>query len=270
MNTVKKTTLNRILFGIMILCLSGAVTILGIPAVRQIQKKIEDNKQIAAFNDKYGGDQYQTPDDTDTVGATDSVDSDVFANLTHIDPPVEAEGTTVLDHLWADAKAYNTKLYEDGITGTVRDYKGTQVLDFDLTDYGFEDQMFGYIDIPAINLRMCLYTYTSRETLFAGACRLSNTSIPIGGINTNAVIAGHSGYSDPMFTYIGKLEEGDRVYITNPWGTMTYVVTGKAKVLPTDMDSIGIQEGKDMITLVTCTPVHVNTHRQLVYCEREE
>lgn len=82
-------------------------------------------------------------------------------------------------------------------------------------------------------------------------------------------IAGHRGYRGiPYFRYLDDLEEGDLVYLTNFWGTMTYTVMETAVIQPDDIDAILIQNGRDMLTLLTCHPYTVGTQRLLIYCER--
>ena len=103
-----------------------------------------------------------------------------------------------------------------------------------------------------------------------GAAILSQTSMPIGGENTNCVIAGHRGYQGiPYFREIEKLQLGDHIYITNPWETLTYEVTEFKIIDPDASDQILIQDGKDMVTLLTCHPYRSHgKYRYVVYCER--
>ena len=130
---------------------------------------------------------------------------------------------------------------------------------FDLTDYGLPDQTFGVINIPKLELKMPLYLGASEENMSAGAAVLSQTSIPIGGINTNSVIAGHRGWQGyDYFKQIELLETGDEVTITNLWGKLTYKVREIKIISPDDIESILIQPGKDMIT-ATPMPRAVNT-----------
>lgn len=101
---------------------------------------------------------------------------------------------------------------------------------------------------------------------------MGQTSIPIGTTNTNSIIAGHRGWNTgSFFRHIEKMKVGDYVYITNPWETLRYKVTSIDIVLPYDTDKIKIQDGKDMITLLTCHPYlsHGNKYRYLVFCERD-
>jgi sortase A len=103
-----------------------------------------------------------------------------------------------------------------------------------------------------------------------GAAHLSQTSLPIGGNNTNCVIAGHRGWGGASyFRYITDLQPGDEVIITNLWGEMSYTVTDTQIIAPNDVEQILIQENRDMITLLTCHPyASGGEQRYLVYCER--
>lgn len=141
---------------------------------------------------------------------------------------------------------------------------------FKLSDYGLPDEMFGVIRIPAMDVEMPIYLGASEENMANGAAVLSQTSIPIGGENTNSVIAGHRGYSGyKYFMDIEALQEGDKVYIINLWGELVYEVAEIKIVYPDDVDAILIQPGKDMITLMTCHPyASGGKYRYLVYCER--
>ena len=105
-----------------------------------------------------------------------------------------------------------------------------------------------YVEMP-------IYRGASEENMANGAAGLAKTSIPIGGENTNAVIAGHRGWNGyPYFMDIEKLQKGDTVTITNLWGELTYKVTEIRIVYPDDIEAILIQEDQDMISLMTCNP----------------
>ena len=105
-----------------------------------------------------------------------------------------------------------------------------------------------------------------------GAAVLSQTSMPIGGESTNCVIAGHRGYrGSPYFRNIQRLQVGSAVYVTNPWETLEYTVTGFDIIQPSDLDAILIQPGKDMVTLLTCHPyASRGEYRYVVYCQRAD
>lgn len=165
------------------------------------------------------------------------------------------------------AIAYNHKLYSGVISPLEPEENGYY------DQLKFEDSsIMCYIRIPKIDVELPVYHGISEAELRAGAGHMPQTSLPVGGENTHAVIAAHSGMaSSPMFTDIGLLEEGDLVYIDSLDETLTYQVYGPPEeVLPGSTDSIRIQEGEDLLTLVTCWPVNVNTHRLLVHCRRAE
>jgi sortase A len=105
-----------------------------------------------------------------------------------------------------------------------------------------------------------------------GAAQMSETSLPIGGNNTNSVIAGHRGWKGAAyFLYLPDLEKGDLVTITNLWEVLTYQVVDTKVIRPNDVESIHIQPNRDMITLLTCHPPATGgRERYLVYCERIE
>ena len=122
-----------------------------------------------------------------------------------------------------------------------------------------------------MDVKLPLYIGASKENLSKGAAVLGQTSLPVGGTNTNSVIAGHRGYQGiPYFREIERLEVGDKVSITNPWETLTYRVESIAIIDPYDNDAVKIQDGKDMVTLVTCHPYRSHgKYRYIVYCVRD-
>ena len=179
------------------------------------------------------------------------------------------EDSGVLDRLQADIAAYNSALITEG--QDIKDpffYEGESL---DLREYGFEDNMFGYIEIPRLELKLGIFMGATEENMTRGAVHLDKTSVPIGGKGTNSVIAAHRGagqYGD-MFRNIQRLQEGDSVYIINPWDRLEYRVTEIFTIEPDDIDKILIQEDKDMLTLVSCHPYGSSRYRYIVYCERE-
>ena len=141
-----------------------------------------------------------------------------------------------------------------------------------LEDYGMEaDDAVGYVEIPAMDVTLPLYLGASRAHMNDGATVLGQTSMPIGGNSTNCVIAAHRGWNGTaMFRDVELLQEGDLVYLTNLWETLTYQVTGISIIWPDEVEAVAIQPGQDMVTLLTCHPYIVGTYRYLVYCQRVE
>ena len=122
-----------------------------------------------------------------------------------------------------------------------------------------------YIDIPKISVYLPVQHGTSAETLERAVGHVVGTSLPVGGSSTHAVLSAHSGMaSSRLFSDIDQLTEGDMFYIHVLGDTLAYKVDAIHTVLPTDTSLLQIEDGKDYVTLVTCTPFGVNTHRLLV------
>ncbi len=171
--------------------------------------------------------------------------------------------------LWEDISNYNSGIYRENqadLTGQ----SAYEANSFVLEDYGLPDEVFGVISIPALELEMPIYLGASPKHMADGAAVLSETSIPIGGINSNAVIAGHRGWNGASyFLHVPNLQIGDSVTITNLWDVLSYEVIRTEIIDPNDYEKILIQEGKDMITLLTChPPASGGKQRILVFCER--
>lgn len=163
-------------------------------------------------------------------------------------------------------QAYNVQIYADK-QSELADAWSYEQPPFEGLEAG---EVFGAISIPAMEVELPLYLGATTENLSCGAAVLGQTSVPIGGENTNAVIAGHRGYHGaPYFREIEKLKPGDTVTIENPWETLTYAVSEIKVIRPDDLSAVCIQEGRDMITLVTCHPYRSGgKYRYLVYCDR--
>lgn len=122
-----------------------------------------------------------------------------------------------------------------------------------------------YIDIPKISVYLPVQHGTSAETLEKSVGHVVGTSLPVGGSSTQAVLSAHSGMaSSKLFSDIDQLATGDTFYIHVLGEVLAYKVDAINTVLPTDTRLLQIEEGKDYVTLVTCTPFGVNTHRLLV------
>ena len=171
--------------------------------------------------------------------------------------------------LLEEMKAYNERIFLEEQEGLCDPWSYQQP-SFTLGDYGLEDEVFGVISIPKLDLEMPLYLGATYQHLADGAAHLSQTSLPIGGNNTNCVIAGHRGWKGASyFRYIIDLEPGDEVIITNLWGSLTYEVSEAKIIQPNDVEAIHIQEDRDMVTLLTCHPyASGGKQRYLLICER--
>lgn len=133
------------------------------------------------------------------------------------------------------------------------------------------DGIMGYIQIPKISVDLPIYHGTSEEVLEKGVGHIQNTSVPIGGNSTHSVLTGHTGLPNAeLFTRLDELVVGDIFYIHVLNDILTYKVYEIKVVLPDNIDELRITSGEDLVTLVTCTPYGVNSHRLLVKAERME
>ena len=174
------------------------------------------------------------------------------------------------DSFYRQIKAYNKRIYKDGQKDIIDIFSYTRFSSIDLSD--FKEDRCGYIKIPAMNVKLPLYVKATNENMTKGATVLGGTSLPIGGKNTNCVIAGHRGYHGaPYFREIERLKPGDKVIIKNSWDKLIYRVESMKIVYPNECDQIKIQKGKDMVTLLTCHPYKGHgRYRYLVYCIRDK
>ena len=196
-----------------------------------------------------------------TESGTDSTEATQAAQKT--EPP------TPYPELLEMLEAYNRELYEDD-QSKLSSLAATEQPGVLFSVSGQTGDVFGVLSIPRLELEMPLYLGATDKHMADGAAQLGQTSIPIGGENTNAVIAGHRGYNGaPYFRYVPELRIGDSVDITNLWGTLHYSVVETKIIQPNDIDAIKIQPGRDLITLLTCHPyASGGRQRFLVICER--
>ena len=168
-------------------------------------------------------------------------------------------------------QSYNQQIWEEKQAGLCDPWSYEQP-SFTLGDYGLEDEVFGVIPIPRLQLEMTIYLGATYKHMADGAAHLSQTSLPIGGENTNCVIAGHRGWGGASyFRYITELEAGDEVIITNLWGELRYTVTETKIIDPNDVEEILIQQDRELLTLLTCHPyASGGKYRYVVYCERNQ
>lgn len=127
------------------------------------------------------------------------------------------------------------------------------------------DGIMGYIEIPKINVHLPIYHGTGDSSLSKGVGHLLGSSLPVGGESTHSILSRHSGMaSQTMFTDLEQLGIGDVFYLYVLGDVLAYQVMEINTVLPSDTSLLGIWEGEDCCTLVTCTPYGVNTHRLLI------
>lgn len=131
--------------------------------------------------------------------------------------------------------------------------------------------VMGYIEIPVISQKLPIYHYSDDAELERGIGHIHGSSLPVGGESTNCVLTGHRGLPGNMlFTRLDEVGTGDMIYLTVLGERLAYRVTGTEVILPEDTEGIRIERGRDLITLITCTPYAVNTHRLVITAERTE
>ena len=167
------------------------------------------------------------------------------------------------------ANEYNLALFQSGGTliGEANEILSEESYNslLNMTDTG----IMANLEIPKINVSLPIYHGTSDEVLAAGVGHLSYSSFPIGGENTRAILTGHRGLpNSKLFTRLDELEEGDLFFINVFEKTLAYKVIELEVIEPDEIDKLSIQPGKDLVTLLTCTPYGINTHRLIVTGER--
>ena len=170
--------------------------------------------------------------------------------------------------LWEEAQTYNSALVEneDRFYPSTEDQTAYEKL-LDPADQG----MIGYVQVPSINVLLPIYHGTDEEILQVAIGHIEGTSLPVGGAGTHCVLSGHRGLpSSRLFTDLDQLTEGDLFILHILDETLTYEVDQIRIVEPDDVSALAIEEGKDLCTLMTCTPYGVNSHRLLVRGHRIE
>lgn len=179
---------------------------------------------------------------------------------------VEQMDQEEIDEAWARAVEYNENLAGDPVhdpfvmgSGYILPDNYEDVLNLN------GDGVMGYVEIPKIDVYLPVYHGTGEEALAQGAGHLDVTALPIGGEGNHSVISAHRGLpSAELFTRLDEMEMGDVFYIHVLDRTLAYEVDQIEVILPEELALLQPEEGKDLVTLLTCTPYAVNTHRLLV------
>lgn len=167
------------------------------------------------------------------------------------------------------AREYNSTLKGSAVPDAFSVRDGIKDEDYESLLNIDGDGMMGYIEIPSIDVEVPIYHYTTEEVLKKGAGHLFGSSLPVGGEGTHAVMSAHRGLpSAKLFTDLDLVKEGDVFYIHVLDQILAYQVDQILTVLPEETGALAIEDGKDYVTLVTCTPYAVNSHRLLVRGER--
>ena len=179
---------------------------------------------------------------------------------------ISMEDTKIEEEL-NKAREYNTTLHE--YNSATKSSTNSSILQEyeDILNIG--DGIMGSIEIPRISVNLPIYHGTSDEVLSSGAGHVLGSSLPIGGINTRSLLSAHTGLpTSKLFTSLDELVVGDLFFIRIQNETLAYKVRDIKIIDPEDVESLKIEDGKDLVSLITCTPYGLNTHRLIVTGER--
>lgn len=166
---------------------------------------------------------------------------------------------------FAKARAYNRDLRPKSVPDAFSSKAGHRSAEYERLLNVTDDGMMGYVDVPSIRVKLPVFHYTTKSVLKKGAGHLLGSSLPVGGKGTHAVISAHRGLpSAKMFTDLDQLKEGDQFYLHILNKVLAYQVDQTKVVKPTQTEALAAVKGKDYVTLLTCTPYGVNSHRLLV------
>lgn len=228
------------------------------PNFREWNTNREVNQIVKQFEKDFKTDESQSDKKSETESSDMSESSESSDGI-----------PTKFTELYQELQDYNKNLVANGQQLT--DAWSYQQAPISLDHMPSKDATIGYIDIPDMKVKLPLLLGASKDNLSKGAAVLSQTSVPIGGADTNCVIAAHRGWrGSAYFQRIENMKVGSKVYVTNPWETLVYEVTSTKVVNPDDVDVIQLQPGKDMVTLISCHPYVLGggPYRYIVYCER--
>ena len=237
----------RKLIGILI-CIVGAV-IFFYPNVREYIVRHETQKIEESFKNLH-----------EQVAAGGTIDSSL---VTPDGEPMSYE------ELYREMKEYNEILFSG--EQKLSDAFGFEDTPVDVSVLG-DDTAIGYIKIPSIDCCLPLFLGASTQHLSRGAAVMGNTSMPIGGENTNCVISAHRGYKgSAFFRNIGEIATGDLIEVANPWESLYYRAVSMEVIEPTNKEPLLIKEGEDAVTLVSCHPYMIGggPQRIVVHCVRD-
>ena len=183
---------------------------------------------------------------------------------------IQQADTRDLELIRERAQAYNEAITPGAVEGSyTQEALRAASEDYDSQLDPGGNGIMGYVEIPRIRTNLPIYHGTDAETLERGVGHLLGSSLPVGGSTTHTIITGHSGLAtQKMFTDLQQLQEGDVFYLHVLGEVLAYQVFHTEAVLPHDTSKLGIVQGEDLCTLITCYPTGVNTHRLLVQGER--
>ena len=182
---------------------------------------------------------------------------------------VNSTDNSILEEAYKKSEEYNTVLFNQ--RNPTISQGGSNILSEDsyneLLNMG--NGVMGSIEIPKISVNLPIYHGTSDEVLSVGVGHVYGSSLPVGGTNTRSILTGHRGLPNAkLFTRLDEIVEGDLFFVRVLNKTLAYRVYDIMVINPDDTDSVDLIDGKDLVSLITCTPYGLNTHRLVVTGER--
>ena len=173
------------------------------------------------------------------------------------------------EEMWKKAQMYNADLAENQVERTDPFVESKSAIKSGLIYNNLlnidKSGMMCYLEIPCINVNLPVFHGTAASTLERGIGHLEGSSLPVGGKSTHAVLTGHTGLNNAkLFTDLTEVKEGDLFFLHTLGKDLAYRVIGTEVVLPEETQDLLIRKGKDLVTLITCTPYGVNSHRLFV------
>lgn len=252
----------------LILLITGLVLLL-FPTVSNSVGTAIVNEQTETFDN-------QATNAIDSISFKEAIENKIIDNEGY---PIDEKGKRTsnqkvvfevdIQRLYEDSIKYNNNLIDNqSINFSGKNAFAYPVLD--LKSYGIMDGIYGYVSAPTIGMKLPIYLGASDVNMSYGVGHLTYTSLPIGGTNTNTVLAGHTGYIGRVFfDNLRNLAIGDKVTLRNYWTNLEYKVVETKVCKPNEIDNIVIQEDKDLLTMFTCTPNNNGGFdRYYVICER--
>lgn len=179
--------------------------------------------------------------------------------ITEYQRVVEQLPDEIASKAFEDADEYNnTRLKSGTLFGDIDESLYSSIL-------STQDSMMGYIEIPVVDINIPIYHFSNDTVLSAGIGHIESSSLPCGSETSHTLLVGHRGVpGSRLFTDLDKVVVGDNFYVHILNRTFKYEVTGVNTVTPRELENLRFEQGKNLVTLITCTPYGVNTHRLLV------
>lgn len=238
-----------------VILLIGSLSLLLYPTVSKVINQQKANHVVSEFNEVIEKIEQKTETETyNSDSSSNAVSADgediIIQNTDYIVSNTEYSLTPQdIEALYRDSQHYNE---------TLSKWQSFENNDFSLSalnlpDYGIYNGVYGYINIPDINLQMPILLGSSNQNMAVGVTHLYQTSLPTGGKDTNCVISGHTGFTGrTFFDDIPNLQTGSIITVTTFFGTLDYEVSDIKKIDITETNDLFIEKGKDKLTLLTC------------------